>query len=90
MPVVKLYANLRKLAGTNEMQVAGGTVSQVIEEIVDRIPSLETKIWEDDRLQPHLVITVNGIHIETMNGLQTSVDDEDQIAIFPPIAGGSF
>ena len=31
MPVVKLYANLRKLAGTKELSIAGATVRGGVE-----------------------------------------------------------
>ena len=30
MPIVKLYANLRKLAGTKELSIAGATVGAVV------------------------------------------------------------
>jgi molybdopterin synthase sulfur carrier subunit len=36
-----------------------------------------------------VVIALNGVDIEALNGLQTNLKDGDIIAIFPPVAGGA-
>lgn len=88
MPVVKLYANLRKIAGVRETEAVGDTVFLILDDLAARFPELISKVLEDGRLHPHVVVTVNGHNIGTLNGLQTQIKDVDQIAIFPPIAGG--
>jgi MoaD family protein len=85
MPIVKLYANLRKLAGTKELSVTGSTIGMVLTEIVEQNPSLGAVILENRKLRPHIVITINGHNtIE----LDTPLMEQDVVAIFPPIAGG--
>lgn len=88
MPVVKLYANLRKIAGVRETEAVGDTVFLILEDLAVRFPELISKVLENGRLRTHVVVTVNGHNIGTLNGLQTQIKDADQIAIFPPIAGG--
>jgi molybdopterin synthase sulfur carrier subunit len=85
MPVVKLYANLRKLAGTKEVFIPGATVGAVLNELVKRNPSLDGVIMENGELRPHVVVTLNGHNTSDM---KMQITEQDIIAIFPPIAGG--
>jgi len=85
MPVVKLFANLRKLAETKEVSVSGATVGAVLNELVERSPALDGIILENGELRPHVLVTLNG---HTTNDLSLQVAEQDEIAIFPPIAGG--
>jgi MoaD family protein len=85
MPVVKLYANLRKLAGTKELSATGSTVRAVVNELVRQRPSVGEMILQNGEIAPHVVITLNGHNIID---LETTVSEQDVVAIFPPIAGG--
>ena len=85
MPVVKLFANLRKLAGTKELSVPGSTVRAVLTEVARLHPSLNGVILENEALRPHVIVTLNG---HNTNDLEMQVTELDVLAIFPPIAGG--
>lgn len=85
MPVVKLYASLRKLAGTKELSMAGGTVRAVVSELARQKPAIGEIVLEKDRLAPHVIVTLNGHNI---TDLDAPVVEQDVVAIFPPIAGG--
>ena len=85
MPVVKLFANLRKLAGTKELSITGVTVSALVKELVRQSPSVGEILLRNGEIGPHIVITLNGHNI---TDLETPVTEQDVVAIFPPIAGG--
>jgi MoaD family protein len=85
MPTVKLYANLRKLAGTKELSITGATVGALVNELARQSPSLGAVIVENDELRRHVIVTLNGQNIAD---LETPVAEQDIVAIFPPIAGG--
>jgi len=85
MPTVKLFANLRTLAGTKELSIPGATVGAVLNELVKQSPPLGEILLENGGLRPHIIITLNGHNMADMDG---EVSDQDIIAIFPPIAGG--
>lgn len=85
MPQVKLYANLRKLAGTKELSITGATLGAVLSALVEQSPPLGAVILEDEKIRPHVVITLNGHNVLDLN---TNVSEQDVLAIFPPIAGG--
>jgi molybdopterin synthase sulfur carrier subunit len=42
----------------------------------------------DKQIKPMVHVFINGRNIIHLNGLETEVTDEDQIALFPPVAGG--
>jgi MoaD family protein len=85
MPTVKLFANLRKLAGTKEISVSGATIGAVMTDLVMQNPALDGILLENGSLRPHVLVTLNG---HTTNDLSMQVTEQDVIAIFPPIAGG--
>jgi MoaD family protein len=85
MPVVKLFANLRKLAGTKELSLPGATVGALLNELVTQYPPLGEILLENGGLRPHIIITLNG---HNMADMDADVNERDIIAIFPPIAGG--
>ena len=50
----------------------------------DEIVDLET-----DRLEPFLVVMINGQNALRLQGLQTILEDQDELLMIPPITGGS-
>ena len=85
MPVIKLFANLRQLAGIKEASIPGRTLGAVLNKLVLQHPSLHGVVLEDGELRPHVVITMNGHNV---SDIAMQVTEQDVIAIFPPIAGG--
>jgi MoaD family protein len=85
MPTIKLYANLRKLAGTKELSIAGGTVKAVVSELVRQKPPVGEIVLQNGGLAPHVLVTLNGHNI---TNFETPLVEQDIVAIFPPLAGG--
>lgn len=88
MALVKLFANLRQHADKTAVTIPGTTVADVLQNLFYQYPALETAVLENNQPKPHVRIMVNGHAIELGDGLATAVNNTDQIAIFPPIAGG--
>ena len=85
MPVIKLYANLRKIAGIKELSIAGETIGVVVSELARKYPPVGEIILQDGGIAPHVIATLNGHNITDM---ETPVTEQDLVAIFPPLAGG--
>ena len=51
--------------------------------------ALSTAIFDGAQLRAHLRVLVNGRDIELAQGLDTPLEFNDQVAIFPPVAGGA-
>jgi molybdopterin synthase sulfur carrier subunit len=88
MPAVKLYGNLRRAASAAQVVIAGDTVGAVLQALCADNAALAAAIFDGAQLRAHLRVLVNGHDIELAQGLDTRVNAQDQIAIFPPIAGG--
>lgn len=85
MPTIKLYAGLRKKAGQTEVSITAPSLRTCVSALVERIPALDGVIVQDGQIRPHFVINING---HAVTDLDVPVNEEDGIAIFPPIAGG--
>lgn len=85
MPVVKLYASLRRLAGAKELSMTGTTVRAVVSELARQKPAIGEIVLQQNRLAPHVIVTLNGHNI---TDFEAPVVEQDVVAIFPPIAGG--
>jgi sulfur-carrier protein len=85
MPPVKLFASLRKIAGTKEASITGASIGEIVSELVTQIPALTGYLLENGQIRPHVLITING-HLTT--DMNMPVIEKDVIAVFPPIAGG--
>jgi sulfur-carrier protein len=88
MATVKLFGNLRKQVDRSNLQVTGSSVRAVIETLCQDKPSICDLLLVDGEIRPHFIITLNGHDINLTAGLDTAVEQEDQVAIFSPIAGG--
>jgi len=90
---VRLYARLRQIAETRELELSVGaeqTVDDVLRELVVRFPRLNEAIWHaDGSLVGHVAVLLNGRDIRHLTGLDTPVCMTDQMDIFPPVGGGA-
>jgi len=86
---VKLFGGLQRKVGTTAVIIPGSNIQELLQNLFVSHPELKTAILDNqNQLQPHVRIMVNGHDIEFKAGLKTAVTEQDVIAIFPPIAGG--
>ncbi len=85
MPILKLYANLRGLAGANQLLVSGSSVRAALNDAIRLAPGLQPAILGDGDMGADLVLILNGL---TVTDLDAPVHEDDTLSAFPPIAGG--
>jgi len=83
--VVLLYGKLRQIAGERQIMASGTSVRSVLNDVFTQHPWLEEAVLMDGRIRTHCVLTING---QIIIDLDTPVGEADQIALFPPVAGG--
>lgn len=91
MPVtVKLPTVLRPHAGgEKQVEAAGGTVGEVIGDLVGRFPALEDQLFENEKsLRRFVNVYLNDDDIRYVGGLEAGVSDGDRVTILPAVAGG--
>jgi sulfur-carrier protein len=91
MPVtVKIPAQLRAVTdGVDEIEVEGATVGDALDAVFDAHEDLRERITEDGSLRRFVNVYVSGEDIRFQDGLQTPLDDGDEVTILPAVAGGS-
>lgn len=88
---VKVFANFREVCQGNVVDVpsTGDTVIEVLETLIRMYPLLEDEVFNEQRqLKPFVHVFINGRNIIHEQGLVTKIKEEDQFALFPPVAGG--
>ncbi len=85
---IKLFGGLRQKAGSTELEGTGATVRDALEQICAGNETLRAAIFNGNELHSHVRVMVNGRDCELAKGLETVISANDQIAVFPPIAGG--
>lgn len=92
MAKIKLFANLRESAGESELEIQGENVQEILDGLLTRFPQLQEMIFDDANgnreLRSYINILINGNNVLHLEGLETIVNDADEIAIFPPVSGG--
>jgi len=85
---VRLFANFREFTKTGEIMIEGNTVRDVLERICRKYPGFENILFKDGNLQLYVNIFLNGGNIIESGGLDSFLEQGDEIAIFPPVSGG--
>jgi len=87
----KLFADLSERAGDDEIPVSGAeTVGDALDALLDGRERLAERVRDDDGgVVDDVNVLRNGANVfETGDGLEEPVDDDDELALFPPVSGG--
>jgi len=88
--VVKFFAFIRDYTGSKETSMEScPTLREFLDKLCSRYGmGFREKIFAGDRLSDDIILMVNGRHIEHLEGLDTHLKENDEISIFPRVAGG--
>ena len=87
--VVKIPAQLRNLTQNEaEIEVDGESVGEALDALYERYDGLRDRITEDGELRRFVNVYVGGEDIRFLDGLETAVEDGDEVTILPAVAGG--
>jgi molybdopterin synthase sulfur carrier subunit len=87
---VKIPSVLRpSVGGVRELDVAGATIGELITRLTEQHPSLRQQLLADDGgLNRFVNVYVNGQDVRYLQGLDTPVEDRDEVRLLPAMAGG--
>ena len=88
---VKIPTQLRAVtAGEAETTIDDATtVGEVLDGLYERYDGLRERIAEDGDLRRFVNVYVGGEDIRFLEGLETAVEDGDEVTILPAVAGGT-
>lgn len=87
---VKYFAYIRDYTGSKELETEHcPTLYDLLTVLCKRYGrKFENKIFKNTLLSNEIIILVNGVNIAHLQGLDTILSPEDEISIFPVVAGG--
>lgn len=88
---VFISATLRSFVNRNaKLELKGETVGDILKSLADEYPESGKALFDQEKnLRPFVNVYVNNKNINTLLGLQTKVNDSDEILLLPVIAGGA-
>jgi molybdopterin converting factor small subunit len=90
MTTLRIPTPLRTYSeGQSEVAVQGVTVAEAMNDLINQHPALRPHLFNgDDDLRPFVNLFVNDENIKDLNGLDTTVQENDKLLLIPSIAGG--
>ena len=91
MAKVLIPTALQQFAGgTDELEIAGASVQEVLNRLGAQYPDLKKHLFSENGELRHFVNVYKGAEdTRTLQGLATPVTDADELSIVPSIAGGT-
>ena len=90
MSRIRIPPQLRgEVGGVREVPAEGGTVRELLDDLMARFPGLRPQLVEDDEIAPFVNVYVEGEDVRTREGLDTPVGDASTVILLPAMAGGS-
>jgi molybdopterin converting factor small subunit len=90
MPVLKIPAPMRLYVnGQSDVPVSGTNVAEAMESLLTQFPALRPHLTNTrGELRPFVNLFLAKTNIRELQGLETPLDDDDQLLLIPAVAGG--
>jgi sulfur-carrier protein len=89
MSRVRIPPQLRgEVGGAREVPAEGGSVRELLDDLLARFPALRHQLVEDDEIAPFVNVYVEGEDVRTLDGLDTPVSAGSTVILLPAMAGG--
>jgi molybdopterin converting factor small subunit len=89
MTTIRIPPVLRDATGgKRQVEATGADVRELLENLATSYPQLRERILADGELAPFVNLYIEGEDVRTRDGLDTEVDDDDQLILLPAMAGG--
>jgi molybdopterin synthase sulfur carrier subunit len=86
---VKVPAQLRAVTDDEtEIEVEGSTVGEALEAVFVRHEDLRERITENGEVRRFVNVYVAGEDIRFRDGIETRLEEGDEVTILPAVAGG--
>ena len=90
MTVVRIPPTLRdQVGGVRQVEAEGETVRELLDDLIERFPTLREQLVEDGDIAPFVNVYVEGEDVRTREGIETPVADGSTVILLPAMAGGA-
>lgn len=89
--MVRIPTPLRKLTGgASETQISADSVATLINQLEAAYPGIKERLCDEQgQVRRFINIYVNNEDIRFQNGINTTIQENDDVSIVPAIAGGA-
>jgi molybdopterin synthase sulfur carrier subunit len=90
MSVVFIPSSLRRYtAGQSKVEVSGGNINEIIEDLERQYPGVKSRLCDDTgQIKRYVNVFVNDEEIRSLQGADTPLSEKDEVSIVPAMAGG--
>jgi molybdopterin converting factor small subunit len=90
---VKFIGSFRGISGKDKLTLKFGrpvSLTALVNKTVERLPKLRSSLIDPESGEPRrsMLVLVNGREISVLNGLETRVNDKDEVVFVPVVHGG--
>jgi molybdopterin converting factor small subunit len=88
---VRIPPTLRtETGGERQVPAEGGTVRELLDDVMSRFPGLRSQLVEDDEVAPFVNVYLEGEDVRTLpEGFDAPVGEGATLILLPAMAGGS-
>lgn len=88
----KVFATFREICGGKTVSITyneNESIDHLLDKLIERFPAMHEELFTEERkIRQHVHVFINGRNVIHLDGLDTIVKPEDELALFPPVAGG--
>jgi molybdopterin converting factor small subunit len=90
---VKFVGSFRGISGKDRLTLKFRrpvSLTTLVAKIVEQLPKLRSSLIDPESGEPRrsMLVLVNGTEISVLKGLETRVNDEDEVVFVPVVHGG--
>ncbi len=85
---VEVFGTLRDKLGWREKVLELPLDNATLADVLSALPDLKQYVVRDGDIAEGFLVFINGIHAQFRGKLKARVRDGDEVAVFPPGAGG--
>ena len=90
MPTVRFPAVMKYYVNNQaEIFVPANTVQEIVDQLIEQYPGIRFHLVDSQgKLRKHFNVFVNGTHIRDLDGMETTLSQEDKVILMASAAGG--
>ena len=89
MPNIKIPTPLRPYTGgQSQVSIEGDTVGNALQALVEQYPDLRDQLFNGNDLRQFVNIYIDDEDVRFLDGMDTEIDNDENLRIIPTIAGG--
>lgn len=91
MATIFVPTPMRKVTGgQGKIQIDAATLQEAIEHAEQAYPGFRERVLDNQgEIKRFINVFINGVDVRTLQGRETPVQDKDEVAVIPAMAGGA-